>query len=136
MSHWTTINAVIEIDTNIQSKVIKEIVAHRLSEAPKITGSEGNAEMFINQPSGYNCSSDLDCDNCVFNINNKCISEGTKNCKFQEFQTVVILTISGHLRDRYKDQTEKEWKAFLEYTKEAFDVPMFGDIKYTCKIEE
>jgi len=48
MSYWTHIVAILEVDTYIEDKNIKQIVENKLIKAPKITGSEGCADVFVN----------------------------------------------------------------------------------------
>jgi len=96
MSWWTHITASLDVDTYIESDNIKEHVEKLLEKAPKITGSEGPADVFVNVLSGHNHS--------IYD------DEG-----FREFQTRVVITIIGDLRDRYKDQTEDEWNKFKAF---------------------
>ena len=96
MSMWTHIVASIDVDTFIESHTIKEDVEKMLEKAPKITGSEGPADVFINVRSGSNIS------NMEYD-------------KYEEFQTLITITVVGDLRDRTKDQTEKEWQAFKDF---------------------
>ena len=96
MSMWTHIVASIDVDTFIESHTIKEDVEKMLEKAPKITGSEGPADVFINVRSGSNISN-------------------MENDKYEEFQTLITITVVGDLRDRTKDQTEKEWQAFKDF---------------------
>lgn len=96
MSMWTHIVASINVDTFKESDTIKEDVEKMLEDAPKITGSEGPADVFVNVLSGYNIS----------------IYEDDKH---KEYQTRVIITVVGALRDRTKAQTEKEWNDFKNF---------------------
>ena len=96
MSKWTHIVASIDVDTFIESHTIKEDIEKMLEKAPKITGSEGPADVFINVRSGSNISTMID-------------------DKEEHFQTLIVITVVGDLRDRTKDQTEKEWKAFKDF---------------------
>ena len=50
MSDWSHITACIYVETEIQDENIKEILEEILRQAPKITGSEGNAEVYVNIP--------------------------------------------------------------------------------------
>ena len=61
MSWWTHIVAAIDVDTYISSKTIKSDVEELLKGAPAITGSEGNADIFVNVLSGTNISTNRDC---------------------------------------------------------------------------
>lgn len=97
MSRWTHIVAAIDVDTFIESDTIQQDVEALLNSAPKITGSESDAEVFVNVPSGYNVS-------CTY-------SNGT----YHEFQTRVVITVIGDLRDRDRAQTKQEWLDFKKY---------------------
>ena len=94
MSMWTHIVASIDVDTFIESDTIKEDVEKMLEKAPKITGSEGPADVFVNVRSGSNISSE----------------DGN-----HDYQTLVAITVIGDLRDREKHQTEKEWETFKDF---------------------
>lgn len=96
MSYWTHIVASIDAETYIESDTIKTDVEKMLERAPKITGSEGPADVFVNVLSGYNVS---------------CWDED----KHHEYQTRVVITVVGDLRDRMKEQTEKEWTEFKKF---------------------
>lgn len=96
MSMWTHIVASIDVDTFKESDTIKEDVEKMLEKAPKITGSEGPADVFVNVLSGYNISS-------------------YEDDKHKEYQTRVVITVIGDLRDREKPQTEKEWNEFKDF---------------------
>ncbi len=96
MSMWTHIVASIDVDTFKESHTIKEDVEKMLENAPKITGSEGPADVFVNVLSGYTIRT-------------------YKDDKTDEFQTRVVITVIGDLRDRTIDQTEKEWNEFKDF---------------------
>ena len=97
MSMWTHIVASIDVDTFKESHTIKEDVEKMLEDAPKITGSEGPADVFVNVLSGYT------------------ISTYNENDEKEKFQTRVVITVIGDLRDRTKAQTEKEWNDFKNF---------------------
>ena len=48
MSFWTHIVASIDVNTHIECDTLKRDVKKMLKAAPKITGSEGDAEVFVN----------------------------------------------------------------------------------------
>ena len=101
MSQWSYIYGVIVIDTGLSTTALKDINKF-LKTAPKITGSEKDADIFVNQPSGYNFATDDD-------------NGGTLHV-----HTVVILTIHGCLRDKNKKQTKKEFELFSSKLRENF----------------
>ena len=122
---WTHIVASLDVETYVESDTIKEDVEKMLEKAPKITGSEGPADVFVNVLSGYNVSCWED-------------DEGHK------YQTRVVITVIGDLRDRQKSQTEEEWNKFKDFIGEEYtndsdecnpDGLNFGIRNYSCKIE-
>ena len=56
MSRWTHIVAAIDVDTYIESENLQSDVNELMKYAPKITGSESDADVFINILSGHNVS--------------------------------------------------------------------------------
>lgn len=132
MSYWTHIVAIIEVDTYKQDKNIKEIVENMLKSAPKITGSERDADIFVNVLSGHNVWMGADCDHCqykdtiVYNDNGSfnCDADDNYKCPEGEYQTRVIITVVGNLRDRMREQTKREYKEFYNYLKKTcvFDI--------------
>lgn len=123
MSSWTHIAAVIDVDTNIISKNLQKKVEELLSKAPKITGSEGDADVFINVLSGYNYYTSSDCRECKYGesfIENEseeesCDADEFFICPSGNYQTRVVITILGDQRDRMREQTKKEYKEFMRF---------------------
>lgn len=138
MSHWTSILASIYINTNIFDKNIRTKIEHYLNNAPKITGSEGNAEVFISIPYGYTTTITVDCEHCPYGdtvetcTNNiTCDAPDTFKCPANDYQTQVVITIMGNLRDRFKEETQREYKEFLKYVRNIEHVA----IASVCKIK-
>jgi hypothetical protein len=135
MSCWTHIVAVFDVDTYIEDKNIKEIVEGKLANAPKITGSERNADVFVNVKGGHNVWTNCDCKICphketlIYEGQTKSGLGSEYSCKPDEgfvcpegkYQTRVVITIVGDLRDREKETTKEEYKAFLKYLKKNCD---------------
>lgn len=123
MSKWTHITACLSIDTFKTDSHIKESIEEILKTAPKITGSEGDAEIFVNIPSGYNTYISLDCDNCKYCKNepeficNK--PNETYDCS-GKYQSCAIISIQGDLRDRTQEETKEEFNKFLEFVNNKF----------------
>ena len=125
MSYWTHIAAVIDVDTYIESPTIQSDVEKLLKDAPKITGSEEDAAVFVNVLPGYNVSMSADCAHCKFYGGEEGAEEGHffcsadrnkgDECLDSEYQTRVVITVIGDLRDRMRDQTKKEWLEFKKY---------------------
>ncbi len=107
MSYWTHITACIYLETDIESHNIKDIVEKKLQDAPKITGSEGNADVFVTPLSGHNLWT----------------SEG-------EYQTSVCIAIIGDLRDRFKKETQAEYMKFRKWLLKDFEIR-----QSSCSIE-
>jgi len=103
MSSWTHIIATIDVETFIEDIEIKTKVEDILKDAPKITGSEGNADIFVNILSDFNISK--------WNF---------EKDKFDHFQSRVVITIMGDLRDREIKKTGKEYCKFYNFIKNKF----------------
>ena len=106
MSNWTHIIGSLYVETYTERKNIKKYVENVLKEAPKITGSEDDTDIFVNQLSGYNVSS----------------WKTDKNDNFLHYQTCVCITLAGDLRDRCMKQTEDEFKEFIKFIKDKFNI--------------
>ncbi len=90
MSVWTHVNGVIEVDTLARSSAEAMYLAQTVvNHLPKISGSEGPAEYYLNLVSGYNMASTCDEFDRRSNLH-----------RSFESQTRVLITIDGHLRDR------------------------------------
>lgn len=143
MSFWTHIVAAIDVDTYKTSNTIKEDVEKMLEGAPKITGSEGPADVFVNVLSGYNHWTSCNCDCCEYGKTVRYLDKGGFECDADkeykcpsgEYQTRVVITVIGDLRDRMKDTTKEEWKAFKKYIEKHIDGDGFGIRNCTCKIQ-
>lgn len=139
MSHWCSITACIYVDTNIESSNIKSIVEEKLKLAPKITGSEGDADVFVNVLSDYNIWKSADCENCPYKDTIikygdgffSCEPDVEYECKEAEYQTNICVSIVGSLRDKWAKETESEYKEFLDWISKNI-----GDIKQeSCKVK-
>lgn len=128
MSHWTHIIAAIDIDTYHEDKDIKSYVENILANAPKITGSEGPADVFVNVKSGHNHWTGHDCNVCQFKDTivhfpkeegggHECYAPADFKCPTGKYQTRVVITVLGDLRDRERWRTRDEWAAFKDYVK-------------------
>lgn len=143
MSWWTHIVAAIDIDTYIRSKTIKSDVEELLKGAPEITGSEGNADIFVNVLSGTNISTNCDCGCCEYGETIKHLDEGGwicdasdgYQCPRGEYQTRVVVTVIGDLRDRQKSQTEREWLNFKNFIEKKIRNDGFTIRNCACNIE-
>ena len=127
MSHWTHITACLSVETGIRAKKrdLKRKVEAILAQAPEITGSEGNADVFVNIQSGFNWFVSYDCEHCKYSetlrpviIDGKeieeCDAPEDHDCS-ADYQTCVVISIQGDLRDRTKEETQKEFNEFIKY---------------------
>lgn len=129
MSMWTHITACMSIDTGIVVKKpeLRRRVKEFLKGAPEITGSEGSADVFVNISSGYDYYTSRDCDHCkykdtIIELKGQDDGEDYMMCSgpkgydcSAEYQTRVIISVQGDLRDRTKEETEKEFEEFKKY---------------------
>lgn len=139
MSLWTHIVGVMHVDTYQEVDDIKKFVEDALKDAPKITGSEGYAAVFVNPQPGYCISTSCDCNRCqyketiqIFDDGFECDSPKDYSCPWGEYQSRAIITVCGDLRDRMKDQTKREWNAFHRYVAKTLG---FGVRIATCRID-
>jgi len=126
MSDWVHITACLSVDTFIESDTLQSIVLDALKDAPKITGSEGDAEMFVNIPRGYNTAFDQDCEHCEKRVDGACIADVNYGCPEGKYQTCAVITVQGDLRNRIKYTTEKEFNEFLEYIDGMFMIRSYS----------
>lgn len=125
MSLWTHVVAAYYIDTYKQDKNIKDYVEKLLENSPKITGSEGNADVFVNVKNGHNVWMSGDCHACPYEKTIVNLDEGGFTCEAEEgfkcpegkYQTCVVITVVGNLRDKMKEKTKKELREFERYLK-------------------
>lgn len=113
MSSWTHVNFVAELQWwECKSKAeLKEQVEEELGDVGEyIDGSEGGVDWYVNVPS-YHTS----------------ISFSGHRMPVYHWDT-VYLTCAGHLRDRTKEQTEKDIQKFIEKLKRRF--PVIRNITY------
>lgn len=129
MSSWTHITACLSVDTGLVEprKIVKRIIQKELKEAPKMTGSEGNADVFVNVQSGYDFYMSCDCVHCEYrdtivhtDEGQHCDAPDDYKCKEGKYQTRVVISVQGDLRDRWKDDTQKEFDEFLEFIKRRY----------------
>lgn len=133
MSCWTHITACLSVETGmvVKKPELKRRVKEVLKDAPKITGSEGPADVFVNIQSGYNFYKSQDCENCKYKDSLREITtingEEYQECNAPkgydcsgEYQTCIVISVQGDLRDRIKERTQKEFNEFLKYITKKF----------------
>lgn len=128
MSMWTHITACMSVETGIVAKkpALKRQVKEYLAKAPKITGSEGPADVFVNIQGGYSFYTSRDCEHCkykdsIIELKDEngddymtCSAAEKRDCS-AEYQTRIVISVQGDLRDRVKEETEKEFEEFKKY---------------------
>lgn len=104
MSRWCHVVGCLYIETFKETKGIKKYVENKIKDAPLITGSEADADIFVNPLSGHNVS----------------VWDRVKETKYQ---TCVAITIVGNLRDTENATVEMEIKNFIKYIEDlGFDI--------------
>lgn len=108
---WTHILAVLEVETYIHSSDLASEVEDYLKDAPKITGENNDAKIFVNARCKWNPETSKFDDDC--------------------YETRAVITVVGDLQDRTVKQTRDEWNTFCRYL-ERF--PEFDIHRVACKI--
>lgn len=134
MSMWTHITACLSVETGIidtKSNLKKYVLSDLKKNAPKITGSEGNADVFVNVQSGHNFFTSYDCEHCKYQDTLRDVTD-EDGTEYQEcdapdghkcsgdYQTCVTISIQGDLRDRAETETREEFEKFLAYVKDKY----------------
>ena len=132
MSRWTHVIGSLYIETYKERKDIKGFVENILNDAPKITGSEKDADIFVNPLSGHNTWISCDCERCVYkdtivHLDDEggfqCDAESDYECPEGKYQTCVAITLVGDLRDKDGETTKKEIEEFIRFLqKQHFDI--------------
>ena len=113
MSQWSYVRGTITVEpmgrTQPEKRYILDTV---LDHLPRVTGSEGDMNVYVIQKAGHNSSSS--CDEFGMNTNNLVTKYGTKSPRgWLETQTHYILAVDGSLRDRTFAETKKEFLKWL-----------------------
>ena len=98
MSRWCHVSASIFGDSifwGTHEELTKKVQT-ALANAPKIKGSEGDLDIYVNAISGY-----------------------TLIGSNKQLQNQVVITLAGDLRDTDYEQVTKELNEFLEFTKQC-----------------
>lgn len=124
MSMWTHVVGSFYIETYTEIEDLKSHIEEQLKLAPKITGSESNADIFVNPLSGYNTFVSPDCSKCVYKkpvtlstttLYIQCDIEKRHHCPEGKYQTCAAITIVGDLRDKDVKTTMSEIESFIDY---------------------
>lgn len=112
MSYWTYITGVIDVSpmgrTQAEMRYILDTV---LSHLPLVTGSEGNMNTYVIQKNGHNVSCSHDEFGQWSNLGNG-LNYGNGHPLF-ESQMDYIIAVHASLRDRFFDETLKEFNNWL-----------------------
>ena len=121
MSRWTHITSCMSVDTCIENKKrIKKSIIDYINNAPKITGSERDAEVYVTLQRGYNISS----------------WKQDKKGNFIQYQSCIIISIQGDLLDKGGETTKEEFIDFLNYIKAKYIVRDYSiNILDECEYE-
>lgn len=140
MSRWVHITSCMSVDTCIEDHNLVDLVKTTLEKAPKITGSEENASIYVNLQNGYNTWTNIACEKCDYagiDTDKKiteCYAPADFKCPEAKFQTCVVISIQGDLRDRLPSQTQSQTqKEFSEFYKFVEDHYIIRD--YSLNIE-
>lgn len=109
MSYWTYINGTIIVSPMGRTQSEKRYVLDTVLEhLPRVTGSEGDMNVYVIQKNGYNCSSS--CDEFGQVTNNLIGRYGSKSRNgWLNVQDEYIIVVNASLRDREFDQTYREF---------------------------
>lgn len=130
MSQWTHIAGCLYVETYKEEKDIEKYVKDLLKNAPVITGSERDADIFVNALSGYNTSINMDCEHCKYKDTVRyldtegyfeCDAEEGFECPDGEYQSCVAITLIGDFRDRDGEVTRQEVESFIRYLQTECD---------------
>ena len=99
MSSWTHVNFVAEVSTSMEPsrQGLKDQVEAILDYLPRVTGSEGDAEIYVNIPQAPSAT----------------VGQ-------RRYWGTAYITMMGHLRDNTKIQTEQEIKCFVSALKRHY----------------
>ena len=114
MSWWTYVKGVVEVEAPGRTQAeIRYVLDTVLDHLPRVTGSEGDMNVYISQRAGYNCS--CSCDEFGLRTNNLKDRDGYKNRSrgWLETQSRYMLTVDGGLRDREFEETKREFMKWI-----------------------
>lgn len=110
MSYWTYINGTVTVSPMGRTQAEKRYVLDTvLDHLPRVTGSEGDMDVYVIQKNGYNSSSS--CDEFGDRTNNLKDRHGNKSYDrgWLQTQDEYILVVDAALRDREFEQTYREF---------------------------
>lgn len=133
MSLWTHIRGTVVVSPMGRSQPEKRYILDTVLEhLPRVTGSEGDMDVYVIQRNGHDMSSS--CDEFGMRTNNLKNYYGEKSFRggWHEMQTKYILVLDGDLRDRCFEETKREmmkWLCRLAKRVTVYEVlvELFGD---------
>lgn len=114
MSRWTNINGTIIVSSWGRTQAeLRYILDTVLEHLPRVTGSEGDMDVYTIQTNGHNTSVNVDefgapTNNLIDSYGDKSYTRGSLKC-----QDKYIIAVNGALRDRHFDQTFREFQKWL-----------------------
>ena len=116
MSMWTYIDGVIDVtpmgNTTPHKRYVLETVLNHL---PRVTGSEGDMEVYIVEERGHNSS-------CTHDEFGQWMGPRGFRCNLLYTQNNFMVVIKGRLRDRVFDETVRELSKWLNRLAKRVDV--------------
>lgn len=123
MSSWTYISGVITVEplgrTQPEKKYILDTV---LDHLPRVTGSEGDMEVYFIQRKGYNSSCSADEFGYVTNNLVNSYGDKSRNGGWLRTQDTYLIVVDAALRDRAFEETLKEFNHWLCRLAKRIDV--------------
>ena len=114
MSWWSYIHGTIEVSPTGRTQAEKRYILDTvLDHLPRVTGSEGDMDVYVIQKNGYNSSSS--CDEFGQVTNNLVDHYGYKSRErgWLRMQDDYILVVDGSLRDREFEETFRAFQKWL-----------------------
>lgn len=108
MSKWVYVTGIVRADTFAKTSAEAMYIGQTtINHLPRVWGSEGDANLHVILEDGHNCSSNVDEYDQFSNLYND------PHFKFFDFQTNILITISGQLRDASFDTALRETVSML-----------------------
>lgn len=114
MSFWTYISGTIEVDVPGRTQAeIDYILTTVLNHLPRVIGSEGDMEVYVNRRKGHNVSSNADEYGDRTNNLTDWYGEKDRSTGWLRKQSLYVLTVKGSLRDCTFHETHREFMNWL-----------------------
>lgn len=114
MSWWTYVTGSVRVSVPGRSQPeIQYILDTVLEHLPRVTGSEEDMHVHAVREDGFRCSSS--CDEFGMRTNNLKDEYGcrTRRHGMMHTQSYYVIALEGYLRDRYLNETKKEFMKWL-----------------------